>query len=162
MEIDKYIESGVIESYLLGSASDKEIEELMHLKERFPQVALAMEEIEADISHITMNLGVPPPPSTFNKIEDRVNELIQTPFSPYPDGRSKDRRSNTNSRENYIEVEGNSSHMRVHKIWRWLFLIVFLLGKIFLAFAIYFYLESRQYEQRVQELKQELLRMEQK
>jgi uncharacterized protein YpmS len=46
--------------------------------------------------------------------------------------------------------------MRVHKTWKWVFAAVFVLGKIFLACAIYFYLENRQAQQQVKELKSEL------
>jgi predicted MFS family arabinose efflux permease len=46
--------------------------------------------------------------------------------------------------------------MRIHKIWRWVFAAVFVLGKIFLGFAIYFYLENRQAQLQLKELKTEL------
>lgn len=56
----------------------------------------------------------------------------------------------------FIEVQGLSSHMRVHKLWRWVLAAIFILGKIFLGFAIYYYLESKQAHEQIQELKMEL------
>jgi uncharacterized protein YpmS len=46
--------------------------------------------------------------------------------------------------------------MRIHKNWKWVFAAVFILGKIFLAFAIYFYLENRQTQLQLNDLKTEL------
>jgi predicted MFS family arabinose efflux permease len=51
--------------------------------------------------------------------------------------------------------------MRVHKVWRWVFAAVFILGKIFLAAAIYFYLENRQAQENIKELKQQLRQTQQ-
>jgi len=48
----------------------------------------------------------------------------------------------------------------VHKIWRWLFIGGFILGKIFLGFVIYFYLENRQLKQEISKLKTQLEKYE--
>jgi len=59
-------------------------------------------------------------------------------------------------KKEYIDVDSKSSHMRVHKMWRWIIIAIFILGKVFLAFAIFFYLENRQIKEEISDLKSEL------
>ena len=52
--------------------------------------------------------------------------------------------------------------MYVHKAWRWILAAIFVLGKIFLGFAIFYYLESRQAHEQIIELKEQLRQAKQK
>lgn len=160
MNIQEYIESGILEAYVLGSASDAETRELLQLKARYPQVRDALEELELDMERIAEHMAVVPPPGTWEKIEEEISGLIERPeFTPAPKREFNGRDASTNKtdeRERYIEVESSSEYMRIHKQWKWIFAAVFILGKIFLVCAIYFYLENRQAQQQIQELKTEL------
>lgn len=158
MEIKAYIESGILESYVLGSASDAEIRELLQLKKNFPEIEDALNELETDLEHIAEYMAVTPPPNMFRKIEESINELIIAPgLSPDTYVEPEPEQTYTRERKNqYIEVESESNHMRIHKLWRWVFAGIFILGKIFLACAIYFYLENRQAQQQIQQLKSEI------
>jgi len=166
VEIKEYIESGVLEAYILGSASEKEINELHQLKARHPQIQDALNDLQEDLECIAQHMAITPPPKIWNRIEEEMNELAKIPdvdavkitISPKSNG-NHSKKSNTGE---FVEVQGPSSHIRVHKIWRWILAAIFILGKIFLAFAIYFYLESRQTEAQIQELKQELNRIKSK
>jgi|GEM_PF-3370875 len=40
-------------------------------------------------------------------------------------------------------IDASSSHIRVHKSWRWVFIGLFILSKIFLFFAIYYFVMYR-------------------
>ena len=166
MEIKEYIESGVLEAYVLGSASAREINELHQLKARHPQIQDALNELQEDLERIAQHMAITPPPGIWNRIEGEINELAKKPdadalkITINPKGNGN--HSKKNNTGEFVEVQGPSSHMRVHKIWRWILAIIFILGKIFLAFAIYFYLESRQTEAQIQELKQELNRIKSK
>ncbi len=40
-------------------------------------------------------------------------------------------------------IEASSSHIRVHKSWRWVFIGLFILSKVFLFFAIYYFVMYR-------------------
>jgi len=159
VEIKEYIESGALEAYVLGSASEKEISELMMLKDRHPQIQYALTQLEEDLERIAQHGAITPPPETWSKIETELNEItrrqnftgLKITKGPSTNGHTK----NGNTGE-FVEVQGPSSHMRVHKLWRWVLAAIFILGKIFLAFAIYYYLETRQVKQEIQELKQEL------
>lgn len=159
MEIKSYIESGILESYVLGSASDAEIRELLQLKRNYPEIEEALNDLETDLEHIAQYMAVTPPPNMFKKIEDSINDLVVAPeFSPEPyvEPQPEPRTHTRERKSQYIEVESESSHMRIHKSWRWVFAAVFLLGKIFLATAIYFYLENRQAKQQIQDLRTEI------
>jgi hypothetical protein len=155
MDIQEYIESGILESYILGSASEKETRELLYFKDKYPQVRSALHELETDMEYIAGQMAVTPPPGVWDKIEASINELATIPeYDPLKFKSPKeDNNYNDLKREQFIEVESESNHMRVHKNWKWVFAAVFVLGKIFLICAIYFYLENRQAQQQIQDLK---------
>ncbi len=156
MKINEYIESGILEAYVLGSASEAETRELLYLKVKHPQIQEALRDLEIDMERIAEQMAIIPPPGTWTKIETQLNELARTPdFESIPIKRPS-KTNNKRKKNQFIEVDASSSHMRVHKIWRWLFVAVFIIGKIFLGFAIYFYLENRQLKQEVARLETEL------
>jgi hypothetical protein len=160
VNIQEYIESGILEAYVLGSASDAETRELLHMKDQFPQVRNALEELELDMERIAEQMAIMPPPNTWAKIEQEIHGLIEVPElkpAPQREFNYNERQTRTaDDRERYIEVESSSEYMRIHKQWKWVFAAVFVLGKIFLACAIYFYLENRQAQEQIKELKSEL------
>lgn len=160
MEINEYIESGILEAYVLGSASEAEARELLYLKVQFPQLQEILKELESDVECIARSQTMMPPPGTWMKIESGIKELIETPAfdtlalrNPSKQNRNRYERPKNNY---FIDVESTSSHMQVHKVWRWVFGAVFLLGKIFLACAIYFYFENRAVVREMEQLKTEL------
>ncbi len=157
MEIKEYIESGVLEAFVIGSASEQEAQEVLRYKEEYPEIQTALNEIEMDMERVAGYMAVPPPPTLWAKIENQIDGLVVSPDLKPAEKVEEQYRSNRNTKDQqFIEVEGSSSHIRVHKLWRWVFAAVFVLGKIFLGFAIYYYLESRQAKQQIQELKTEL------
>ena len=158
MEIKKYISSGILEAYVIGAASEQETEELLQLKNVHPRIERALGELETDMERLASYMAVTPPPRLWNRIEDNLNELVISPdLKPL---RKVDDdynyKSQPNNEPQYISVESETTHMRIHKAWKWVFAAVFILGKIFLGFAIYFYLENRQAKEQIQELKTEL------
>ncbi len=106
-------------------------------------------------------MAVTPPAHTWNKISASIDETIlrQTsdaePFTAR-EGTNHKNFTKPDKGQQYIEVESENNHMKVHKTWKFIFATVFVLGKIFLGYAIYFYLENRQAQQQLQELKTEL------
>jgi hypothetical protein len=160
MNIKDYIASGVLEAYVTGSASETETHELLYLKEHYPQVQAALEEVEKDMERIAGYMAITPPPGTWEKIEDRINEITVTPeYTPLRNSHRLEQDGHEFKRENaqqYIEVEAENRHMRIHKAWKWIFAIVFILSKIFLICSIYFYLENRQAQRQIRELKTQL------
>lgn len=162
MKINEYIESGILEAYVLGSTSEAETRELLFLKAKHPQIQEALQHLEIDMENVAQQMSIPPPADLWLKIESHLNELAEVPdFDSIPIRRPPNRKGGNHRKSGqFIEVDASSSHMRVHKIWRWLFIGVFILGKIFLGSAIYFYLENRQLKQEVIKLKTQLEKYE--
>jgi hypothetical protein len=157
----QYIDSGILEAYVTGSATGAEVKELLYMKAKYPEINFALQQLELDMEHIAQHMTVTPPAGTWNKISDTIDELILRPeYDPKQfttdNGNNNYRNFKTNNGPHFIEVKSESNHMKVHKNWKWVLAAVFVLGKIFLGCAIYFYLENRQAQQQVQELKTEL------
>lgn len=157
MNIKQYINSGTLEAFVTGAATPAEEQEVLFLKERYPEVREALNQLETDLENMAQAMAVPAPPDTWFKIEAEINSLIaqEARTQPFTEQQNKQCPPYTEA-PGFIDVESQSSHMRVHKSWKWIFAAVFVLGKIFLACAIYFYLENRQAQQQVTELKQEI------
>lgn len=160
MEINKYIQSGILESYVLGSTTSSETGALLQLKTVYPEIDIAIKSLEANLALIAEHMAIVPPPGAWNKIEKELYEIAKRQelegltISGLPE---KAERHHKRAEEGqFIEVQGPSSHMRVHKIWRWIIIAIFILGKIFLAFAIYFYLENQQMKEKIEKQQQEL------
>jgi hypothetical protein len=166
MNLEDYIESGILEIFVMGAASDDETKELMFMKARFAQVDEALQQLELDMEILALNMAITPPPNTWGKIEQEINDIIvrdktgPEKFTQKQRGYDEFNRSKPyNNGHQYIEVEAESNHMKISKNWKWVFAGIFVLGKIFLACAIYFYLENRQAQQQLQELKTELRKL---
>ncbi|WP_293788477.1 hypothetical protein [uncultured Pedobacter sp.] len=159
MEINKIIESGLMETYVMGIATEEEVKKVLSLKKEYPAFKDALEQLEYDMELLAQSMGIEPPAGTLAKIEHGINEIqrqnqsVQTAFNPEY---SSDKTQPDNRQEKYIEVESESNQMHVNKAWKWVFIAVFVLGKIFLACAIYFYLENRQVKEQIKELKIEI------
>jgi hypothetical protein len=160
LRTQEYIDSGILETFVLGAASEQEVKELLFMKAKYPEVSEALQQLEKDMEKLARDLAVAPPSGTWYKIAQEINAVI-----PHQDAapqifnrRDGHKRPDTENGkgDHYIEVEGESNHMRLHKGWRWVFAAVFILGKIFLAFAIYFYLENKHTQQQIQELRTEI------
>jgi hypothetical protein len=157
----QYIDSGILEAYVTGSATEAEVKELLYMKAKYPEVNFALQQLELDMEHIAQHMAVMPPAGTWDKISETIDELILRPeYDPKQfntdAGNNNYQNFKTSNGPHFIEVESESNHMKVHKNWKWVLAAVFVLGKIFLGCAIYFYLENRQTQQQVQELKTEL------
>jgi hypothetical protein len=157
--IEQCINSGILEAFVIGAATPAEEREILQLKEKHPEVRQALFKLETDLEALAQSMAIMPPPNTWDKIEAEIDGIIarektapnlftkkEQAFSPAPE----------DSAPNYINVESESNHMRIHKAWRWVFAAVFILGKIFLATAIYYYLENRQAQSQIKDLKSEI------
>lgn len=160
MNIKEYIDSGILEAYVLGAVTEAEEQEVLVLKKQYPEVRNALHELELDIEHIAGQMAIQPPPGAWDKINNNIHGLIHVPevetdrYREQP--KKEQQQSPPASNTQYIEVEAIGNQMRIHKVWRWVFAAVFVLGKIFLACAIYFYLENRQAQRQIDDLKQQL------
>ena len=154
-EIQQYINSGVLETYIVGAATPDEAQKIKYLQARYPEVQYALQQLETDFENMAKTMAITPPPVIWNKIEAEINDLIAR-GQTLPQNADEHSHARHNKRQQYIEVVAENSHMNIHKNWKWIFWVVFLLSKIFLICSIYFYLENRHAQQQIQELKQEV------
>ncbi|MCD8741744.1 hypothetical protein LT679_14105 [Mucilaginibacter roseus] len=157
--MQEYINSGILETYVMGCASEQEAREVLSMKEKYPEVKNALIELENDMERLAASMAIEPPHNLWPQIAHEINEIVLREHNQpqiYREGINTGKEENTGGKPQYIDVESEATHMRIHKVWRWVFAAVFVLGKIFLGFAIYYYLENRQMNEQVNELKTEL------
>ena len=49
MNVQDYIQSGIIESYVLGMANEQEATELLQLSQQYPEIKQAIDNFEASL-----------------------------------------------------------------------------------------------------------------
>lgn len=142
----------------MGIATEEEVQKVLSLKNEYPEFKDALEQLEYDMEVLAQSMSIEPPAGTLAKIEQEINEIQRRnqTLQPATDYKYDKTEQDNTKQERYIEVEAESNQMRVNKAWKWIFVAVFVLGKIFLASAIYFYLENRQAQEQIKELKIEL------
>lgn len=135
------MQSGIVESYALGLATQDEVAEFEQLIPHFPELKEALQEFEYHLELFSIDNEIPSPPEVRAKIEDNFQALPAIP--------GQARRGHRGHRSEYVEAKESSNHIRVHKIWRTLFISVFVLSKIFLILAIYYFIEYRRAEKQL-------------
>ncbi len=155
MKIKEYIESGALESYVFGLASEKEVEELMELKAKHPRVKEALHLLEMDIEVIAQKMAIVPPATIWAKIEDNINEQIVLREATVLTGSPLKNNSPSPKFGQFIELEAESNHIRIHKSWIAIFIAFFILGLSCLIFAVFFQLKSRNKGQEADKIKKE-------
>lgn len=139
MELDHYIESGIIESYALGLATASEIEELQQMRKLYPQLNMEIRMVERRMEMVALTEGVLPPSRLKDKIFQRINW-------------DEERNSTEKDKSNYtfINIQSkNQDYITVHKWWKLFFILVFIVSKVCLFAAIYFYLKYQQAQEKL-------------
>lgn len=73
MNIQEYISSGVVESYVLGLASDEERREFEHMCSQYPEVLQARQAFEMAIEKQALQHAMPPAVDAKQKIWEQIN-----------------------------------------------------------------------------------------
>lgn len=136
VNIELYMQSGIVESYALGLVTPEEAAEFEQLLPHYPELKDALSDFEYHLELFSIDNEVPPPPEARARIEERLRET--------PAIRHHTRRGYRQHHSEYLQAKETSHYIRVHKIWRVLFVVVFIVSKIYLALAIYYFLEYRQ------------------
>jgi hypothetical protein len=72
MAIQDYIESGVLEAYIIGAASPDEVKELLYLKDCYPEINFALQQLEADMERLAQHMAVTPHPAHGIKLNNKL------------------------------------------------------------------------------------------
>jgi len=153
LNIQQYIASGIIESYVLGLATPEEASHLERLLPFYPELQAALSDFGFQLELFAIQHEEPPPPGLFLKIQDRVRKLPAVRERPSGDGARA--RKGGRSEDDYIHVKENSTHIRVHKYWRIAFIVVFILSKLLLAAFIYYFIQYRHSQREMQSLREQ-------
>jgi anti-sigma-K factor RskA len=152
LNIELYIQSGIVESYVLGLASPAEVAEFEQLMPHFPELKEALSDFEYQLELFAIDQEIPPPPGIREKIEARLRE---TPALRRP-ARSRNGHHQRQRSAEYIRVESSSStHIWVHKNWRAWFIVFCITSKIFLALSVYYFVEYRHAQEKIRQLEQQ-------
>lgn len=82
MNVKEYIESGIIESYVMGLASESERTEFERLCRQYPELVAARKKFEESLEGYASDNASPPPPDVKAKVLEAVKML---PAGPEPE-----------------------------------------------------------------------------
>ena len=77
MDIKEYISSGILESYVLGAASDQEQREVQCLSSIYPEISEALRVLEADMESFAKSIAITPPVSLKESILAAIKNVPQ-------------------------------------------------------------------------------------
>lgn len=82
MNLQEYISSGIIESYVLGLASDEERHEFEQLCGQHPELVQARDAFERQLEQQALSNAIPPPPAIKAKVWAETGLKSETKQSP--------------------------------------------------------------------------------
>ncbi len=158
MTTDQLTTSGLLESYLLGGTTDTENELVAQLLAHDDTLLNRLGQLSADLEYHFVQQAVPPPPAIRDQLELDIvrQELQKRAHRDYPNFDYEESARNTTAQPNYVAVEVDNTHIRVHKNWRPAFIALFILSKIFLITSLYFYFKADSQAQEITRLKAEI------
>lgn len=148
MSKQEFIESGILESHLMGFANEEEQQLVAAMVLSDKEISEYVNDLEVDIKRYFAEGSVPPP--------EAVREIILLRSIREKKGRSNYDVGGTADKKQYLDVEVNDTHMKVHKLWRPAFIAVFILSKIFLIAGLYFYFKSLAQQEEIEKIKTEM------
>lgn len=72
MDVQRYISSGIIESYVVGLATDQEVRELLAAMAQSPEIKAAVEAAQLDMERYVQFFSVAPPEGVKDRIFQRI------------------------------------------------------------------------------------------
>jgi len=83
LDVNEYISSGILESYVLGAASNQEQREVQCLSSIYPEIAEALQALNNDMENFAQSLAQAPPSSLKEKIMSAIQNVKQeSPLLP--------------------------------------------------------------------------------
>lgn len=118
MNIKEYISSGIIESYVLGIASQAERDEFESICAQYPEVAAARDAFEASLEARLLESAPPPPVFLREKVQTAIQNINTAPATE-------------------IDEEEERPQPRIG-LWKWIAAasIILMAGSLFWAFSL--------------------------
>ena len=152
METKEFIESGLLESYALGFATEEEKALISQILDKDQQISDYSIDLETGIKKYFDQNAVLPPSEVRDVIHLRnVKTDVSKEKHVFNRAPKKEEKKNE-----YLDIEVNDTYIKVHKFWRPAFIAVFVLSKIFLIAGLYYYFKTNSLEQEIVKLKMEI------
>lgn len=145
MDLHDYIESGIIETYLLGLASDEEAELFEHMRSLYPELNTEISATEFRLQKVMDDGGITPPAIVWNKIARHLTAHGRESYY------SKAGRQETEGPQTYI-LQPRNNTITVSIWWRCTVIAMMVLIMALVASTIYFYQQFRNMEERLMRL----------
>lgn len=142
MNNQETIESGILESYLLGLGKDHEQEQTKQMVLSDHTLMDYIEVLENNIREYFDQKSVNPPSQLREVVQLRTLKS-ETRKEKHVFGKAASENKQSGA---YHDIEVNDTHIKVHKYWRPAFIIVFILSKIFLIAGLYYFFKSASLE----------------
>jgi hypothetical protein len=144
LNISDYIESGIIERYLLGLATLAQEEELLYLRRIYPLLDVEITATELRFEEKLLEEGVPPPEKIKTTILHRINSDREWQDHTW---RGYNAYEQTNRTTGYIPLEPFwNRRITVSIWWRCAFLAMAVLTMVLAASTWHFYQRATQLE----------------
>lgn len=145
MDLTQYIESGIIESCVLGLASPEDRDMLERMRILYPEVEEEVDAVERRLERVAVDEMIPPPVHVWTRIARRVHWHM-----PPPPAEEEPPQRPVNDRTYMINVMPRV--MTVSIWWRCAFVGLCMLVMCLLATTYYFYNKYHQLEEKVLQL----------
>jgi hypothetical protein len=142
LDLEDYIESGIIESYLLGLATCDEVVMFERMRNIYPRLNGEIATMEYKLQKLGEEGGIAPPAQVWNSISERIR--LEERTAP---GYTK---SQTGPYTYIIQPQGRTITISVW--WRCAFIAVCMILMALMASTVYFYRKYSQLEQRLMHL----------
>lgn len=140
MELEQYISTGIIESYLLGLASPQEVAQLQQMRLRFPSLDTEIAAVERRMERAAFAEAVMPPARVWEGIQQHLN------------WESAQQEKIEDERKHYTFINmqpKEGTYISVHRSWKTILIVFFVLSKIFLVSALFFYFKSQSLQEKL-------------
>ncbi|PUZ28274.1 hypothetical protein DCC81_01965 [Chitinophaga parva] len=144
MELEQYISTGIIESFLLGLATPDEVAELQRMRLRFPALETEIAAVERRMENAAFEEAVMPPARVWEGIQQHLN--WESSF--------RDEKLSDEERKHYTFISmqpKEGTYISVHRSWKIILILFFLLSKLFLVGFLYFYFKSQSLQDKLNE-----------
>lgn len=143
MELEQYISTGIIESFLLGLATPDEVAELQRMRLRFPGLETEIAAVERRMEKAAFDGAVPPPARVWQGIRQHLDWE-----SSFQEEKLEDERKHYT----FINMQPKAgTYISVHRSWKIILILFFILSKLFLIGFLYFYFKSQSLQDKLNE-----------
>lgn len=146
MDLNDYIESGLIESYLLGLASPEEMDLFERMRNLYPELNTEIAATEYRLQKVLQDGAVTPPAKVWNKLSERLTPHSRDGYYSGESGKLPGGDPVT-----YI-LQPRSNTITVSIWWRCAFIALVVVVMALLASTVYFYQQFQRVEERLMRL----------